>query len=225
MSNDRHTLSDGGISWRAWDGRLAARRAASEKRGRLKRVDTLISLLRGINVNGQKTVRMAELKAAYEALGFSQVSTYVQSGNVVFDCASADPGVNADLAAVASLIEAEIERRFGFPVSVMVRRPEDFRRLIAGNPFVQRGEDPSKLHVTFLASASALAQDFQAPAALPDEYILNGQEIYLFCPDGYGRTKLSNNFFERKLKVNATTRNWKTVMALDEVARGVEKDQ
>lgn len=170
-----------------------------------------ISLLRGVNVSGQKTIRMPELKALYESLGFAHVTTYLQSGNVVFDCDVPDE------ATVAGSIEKEIERHFGFTVDVLIRNRDDFQRIIVGNPFLtRRNEDPERLHVTFLSDMpSALAvKGLETPVDTTDEYFLSDKEIYLFCPNGYGRTKLSNSFLERKLKVVATTRNWKTVNAL-----------
>jgi uncharacterized protein (DUF1697 family) len=176
---------------------------------------TLISMLRGINVSGQKTIRMAELKTIYESLGYTRVTTYVQSGNVVFDCA------DQDVSALSGSLEKEIARRFGFSVGVIVRHSADFGRVIASNPFVtHRNEDPQKLHVTFLASLpSAVAlNNLKGPVDTTDEYFLSGTEIYLFCPNGYGKTKLSNSFFEKKLSVLATTRNWKTVTALYSLA-------
>jgi len=174
-------------------------------------MNTFISLLRGINVSGQKTIRMPELKALVESLGFAQVTTYLQSGNVTFDCAIPEAST------VAGLIENEIERHFGFTVSVLMRDREDFGRIFAGNPFLtRRNEDSERLYVTFLSALpSAVAlKALETPIDTTDEYFLSGKEIYLFCPNGYGKTKLSNTFFEKKLKVVATTRNWKTVSAL-----------
>ena len=182
---------------------------------------TLISMLRGINVSGQKTIRMAELKAFYESLGYTRVTTYVQSGNVVFDC------LDQDVSALAGSLEKEFARRFGFSVGVVVRHSTDFGRVIASNPFItHRNEDPHRLHVTFLSalpSAVALnnlkeSKDSKEPIDTTDEYSLSGTEIFLFCPNGYGKTKLSNSFFEKKLSVLATTRNWKTVTALYSLA-------
>ncbi len=176
---------------------------------------TFISLLRGINVSGQNRIPMAELKELYAALGFTNVVTYVQSGNVVFDCAG------QDAAQVAARIEAGITRTFGHTVRVLLRDQDRFRQLVQGNPFTQgRNEDPARLHVTFLAEAPAEAalSRLAIPSGAQDEFVIAGQEVYLFCPNGYGRTKLSNDFFERKLGVSATTRNWKTVCALHELA-------
>ena len=176
---------------------------------------TLISMLRGINVSGQKTIRMADLKAIYESLGYTQVTTYVQSGNVVFDCA------NQDGSAIGSSIVKAIALRFGFSVGVIVRHSDDFGRIIASNPFItHRNEDPQRLHVTFLsAMPSAVASNYLKESIdTTDEYFLSGTEVYLFCPNGYGKTKLSTSFFEKKLQTLATTRSWKTATALSNIA-------
>ncbi len=182
-------------------------------------MNTFISMLRGINVSGQKKIKMAELSRLYESLGLVQVRTYVQSGNVVF----ASP--ESDTAKIADLIEAQIELAFGFVVTVLIRDNHDFQRIIDCNPFWRdRHEDPAKLHVTFLYRRpdESELRNLIGPSDQADEFIVGEQEIYLFCPNGYGRTKFSNNFFERKLKMPATTRNWKTVTALAKLATETE---
>jgi uncharacterized protein (DUF1697 family) len=176
-------------------------------------------MLRGINVSGQKRIKMAELRSLYESLGLARVQTYVQSGNVVF--ASPEP----DGSKLAKLIEAQVEQTFGFAVSVFMRDNRDFQRIIEHNPFLSdRNEDPAKLYLTFLyrrPNESEL-RNLIVPSDQTDKFIVGEQEVYLFCPNGYGRTKFSNNFFERKLKMPATTRNWKTVMALHKLATETE---
>jgi uncharacterized protein (DUF1697 family) len=176
---------------------------------------TFISMLRGINVSGRNRIPMAELKHLYESLNLTNVVTYVQSGNVVFDCAE------ADAVQTASSIETAITRSFGFSVPVLIRDKSCFQRLIDHNPFAtQRHADLTKLHVTFLsASPSKLSvTNLVVPSGISDEFILDDKELYLFCPNGYGESKLSNSFFERKLGVTATTRNWNTVNALYNIA-------
>ena len=178
-------------------------------------MNTFISMLRGINVGGQKKIRMTELKSLYESLDLVNVKTYVQSGNVVFD------STEQDASKLAELIEAQIEQFFGYSVSVFIRDVKDFERIIASNPFLnERNEDLAKLHVTFLYSSplGLKLSDLAVPNNEGDEFFVGDKEIYLFCPKGYGRTKLSNNYFERKLKVAATTRNWKTVNVLHKMA-------
>ncbi len=176
---------------------------------------TYISLLRGINVSGQNKIGMPKLKELYESLNLANVVTYIQSGNVVFDYAGQDPG------SISQSIEAEIARSFAGSVRVFLRDRNQFRQILDNNPFIhQRNEDPDKLHVTFLSdspSEKALS-NLSNPTGSPDEFLAYDKEVYLFCPNGYGRTKISNAFFERKLSVAATTRNWKTVNALYEIA-------
>ena len=184
---------------------------------------TFISLLRGVNVSGQNKIHMPELKRLYETLNLSNVVTYIQSGNVLFDCAEQDP------TPLARLIEAELARSFGVTVRVILRDINRFQQIIDTNPFSnQRKEEVEKLHITFLSDSLSetalsnlplLADPKGYEAGRADEFLVFDREIYLFCPNGYGRTKYSNNFFERKLSLSATTRNWKTVCALNELAK------
>lgn len=157
---------------------------------------------------------MSELKGLYESLGLVNVRTYVQSGNVVFDSLEEHP------VKLAESIEAGIEQTFGFPTAVFLRDARNFERIIASNPFTKRNVDPAKLHVTFLYSTptEAARSELVVPDNSGDEFWVGENEIFLFCPNGYGQTKLSNNFFERKLKVAATTRNWNTVNVLFKMA-------
>jgi uncharacterized protein (DUF1697 family) len=178
-------------------------------------MNTFISLLRGINVSGQNRIRMPDLRGLYNSLSLVNVETYVQSGNVVFDCGE------KEATQLAKIIEVEIARSLGLSVKVILRNKDLFKQTIDRNPFVnQRNEDREKLYVTFLSelpSELALSK-LPAPASTTDEFRISGLEIYLFCPNGYGRTKLSNAYFERMLNVSATTRNWKTMRALHEIA-------
>ncbi len=172
---------------------------------------TFISLLRGINVGGQKIIRMEELRSLYQELGVSNIRTYVQSGNVIFDSTESD--VN-----LSELIENQIMNVLGYSVLIFLRDSNDFQRIIKTNPFTtKRNEDPSKLHVTFLYRTPSQSL-VDIPDSVTDEFHIEGKEIYLFCPDGYGRTKLTNSLFERKLNIPCTTRNWKTVNALNRMA-------
>jgi uncharacterized protein (DUF1697 family) len=179
-----------------------------------------VSMLRGINVTGHRTVPMSELRTLYESLGFMSVATYIQSGNVVFRSAGEKPDV------VASKIRVAIQKRFGFAVTVIIRQPAEIRKIVRGLPFTgRRGIDERRLHVTFLNATPgpALVKGLAPLAAeSSDEYKVVGREVYLHCPNGYGKTLLSNAFFEKHLKVEATTRNWRTVNALLEVSIGLE---
>ena len=174
-----------------------------------------IAMLRGINVGGKKIVRMEKLRISFEALEFGRVRTYVQSGNVVFEAERASPD---DL---SKTIAEKISKDFGFPIPVVVRTSDEMGKIVGGNPFLNERElDLSKLHVTFLAALPAknAKERIDALNAGPDQFRIRGREIYLYCPDGYGRTRLSNNAIEKALSVGATTRNWKTVSTLARVS-------
>ena len=175
-------------------------------------MQTYISILRGINVSGQKPVRMADLKSLYESLGIGNVETYVQSGNVVFDSEEIDSEI------LTKSIEGQIEKTFEFAVPVLVRSADDFLRVIKNHPFKE--EEPVRVLVTFLYQhpEQSKLDDLSRYEDKVDKFAIGEQEIFLFCPGGYGKTKLSNTFFEKKLSVIATTRNWKTVNALYQMA-------
>jgi uncharacterized protein (DUF1697 family) len=169
-------------------------------------------MLRGINVSGQKRVRMDRLKALYESLKLRDVETYVQSGNVIFKSQSTKTDT------LERKIEGKILEVFGFEVRVFLRARDEFRKIIENNPF--KREDAGKLHVTFLSGvpSSHPREEIERAKAGAEKYSLSGKEVYLLCPNGYGRTRLSNNFFEKKLGVQATTRNWNTINRLYEMA-------
>ncbi len=177
--------------------------------------EVYIAILRGINVSGQKIVNMAELRQLLSNLGFQDLDTYIQSGNIVF---KADQ--NSDK--IQGTIRENILSRFGFEVPTLVLPTVEWAMVIQENPY--KDKDLGKLHVTFLASQpdKQLIESLR-PSPNPNEsYLVKGKVIYLHCPDGYGRTKINNMFFERKLKTTATTRNWKTCLKLWEMAK--EKD-
>jgi uncharacterized protein (DUF1697 family) len=176
-----------------------------------------ISLLRGINVSGQKLIKMDALKTMYQQLDFQNAETYLQSGNVIFRDDQSDP---TDLAAT---ISSKIQEQFGFDVPVIVLKVDDLKEIIEANPFKDDLRmDRQFLHVTFLDSDPKnidfeLIESKKSPG---EEIVLIKKAVYLYCPHGYGRTKLTNNFLETKLRVGATTRNWKTVNELLKIALG-----
>jgi uncharacterized protein (DUF1697 family) len=179
-------------------------------------MQTYIAILRGINVGAQKKVLMADLKDMLNKLKLKDVVTYIQSGNVVFK--SDEKLSNEEFAAK---IEKAIEKKFKFEVPVIVRNADELKRLISINPFAKnKKNDPLKLHVTFLSEIpkKELIGELKKLNDPRDEFEIIGKEIFLHCPINYGETKLSNSFFEKKLKVTATTRNWKTVNTLLEMA-------
>ncbi|MGW8246849.1 MAG: DUF1697 domain-containing protein [Acidiferrobacterales bacterium] len=176
-----------------------------------------VSILRGINVSGQKRIKMDDLTALYESLGFTNVHTYIQSGNVVFDAAGKKAGK------ITSDIEQAIQRHYGFEVPVQLRTSAEMSTTVKANPFLKEKKiDIGKLHVTFLEQVpeKSSVQNFNPGPLGSDRYVIQGAEIYLYCPGGYGKTKLSNNFIEKQFGVRATTRNWKTVNVLADMVNG-----
>ena len=172
---------------------------------------TYIAMLRGINVSGHKMIRMEALRASFGALKFTRVQTYVQSGNVVFRVG------NSPVAVLSAKIEQRILRDFGFSVPVFLRTAKELQEVIKDNPFLtDTAIDQSKLHVTFLSDAAPkmTLEALELLVVKPEQFHVLGRQIYLYCPNGYGRTKLSNTAIEKKLSVGATTRNWKTVNTL-----------
>jgi uncharacterized protein (DUF1697 family) len=163
--------------------------------------------LRSVNVGGRK-VPMADLRAVFEELGYTDVRTYIQSGNVVFDAKSGNP------ARIRSLIESELKSEFRMEIAVLLRTPSELGKIVKRNPFDENA------YVTFLDKAPArkLVEAIDPAAFAPDEFVVDGLEVFVRCPNGYGRTKINNAFFERKLATKATTRNWNTVALLHEWA-------
>jgi uncharacterized protein (DUF1697 family) len=171
---------------------------------------TLVALLRGINVGGKTKVPMAKLASTLSSLGFEDVRTYIQSGNVVFRSRA------AGTPRLAARTERRIRDELGIDVAVLLRTPAELAKVVKSNPFLRAGADPSKLHVVFMDSVPARkAVAGLAPArSAPDEFELRGREIYLHLPNGFGRSKLTIDYFERRLGVRATARNWNTVNKL-----------
>jgi uncharacterized protein (DUF1697 family) len=166
---------------------------------------TYLSILRGINVSGQKIIKMDALKALYESIGFKNITTYIQSGNLVFE--------SKPLKKMDEYIKHKIADEFGFEVPIIILKKEEIQSIVESNPFLkEKNIELDKLHITFLAemptkeNLSKIAEYNYTP----DVFIIKNKAVYLHCPKGYGNTKLNNTFFENKLKVTATTRNWKT---------------
>lgn len=162
---------------------------------------------------------MGDLRQLLADLGLFDVSTYLQSGNAVFATAEGD---DRGAPTLTSEIEKQIKRELGMPVTVLLRTPDDFARLVRHNPFLDQGAERSKLHVTFLASRPEpkLSTAIDPDAGGKDRFHLSDTDVYIWCPGGYGRSKLNNAFWENRLKVAATTRNWNTVQNLLKLASG-----
>ncbi len=177
-------------------------------------MDTFVLLLRGINVGGRNRLPMADLRSLVASVGFHDVATYLQSGNVV----ATGPGTAVDAAA---RVAATIHDELGLTVPVVARSSGEWAAVLAQNPFQDLEDDPTKLHVTFLAAVPDAARVAslvaEADQFAPDRLVVVSAEVFLHCPSGYGRTPLQNMFLERRLGEVATTRNWRTVEALGEL--------
>lgn len=176
---------------------------------------TWVALLRGVNVGGHNKVPMAELRNVCASLGFVSVATYIQSGNVVFRA-------DGDARELARRLRDAIADRFEWDVPVVLRTADELDRVLAGSPFVEAGEDASKLHVGFLAEAPSEETVAAMPLKPPgrEEFRVIGREVFLLYPDGMGRSKLTTAYFDRALGTTMTVRNWRTVTKLAEMAHG-----
>lgn len=171
---------------------------------------TYIAILRGINVSGAKTIKMEALRITFQKLDFENVVTYIQSGNVVFN------SVENNTMQLVDKIAAAIQTDFGFDVLVIVLSAAELQSIFKNNPLNDGTRDTAFLHVTFLAEKPAAFNfsEIEARKQGDEAIVIDGKAVYLYCPHGYGKTKLTNTFLESKLKVAATTRNWRTTCEL-----------
>jgi uncharacterized protein (DUF1697 family) len=179
----------------------------------------IICLLRGVNLGPHHKIKMDELRALYISLGLRDVQTYVQSGNVVFRTD------DRNLIPLARRLEAAIEKKFGFHSDIILRTTADLRAVVNRNPFAKRRQiDNSKLLATFLADHPPKELCAQILAVKPDgeELHLDGRELYVYFPNGIGRSKLFSTLFGKLIKKEGTGRNWNTVLKLLEMAEALE---
>jgi len=180
-------------------------------------INTYIALLRGINVSGHNLIKMTALKQLFLDLGYHDVTTYIQSGNVIFKS-----NIKESILIGDTIISA-ISRHFGHDIKVLILTKNELKTIFDSNPFLAKNPmmDISKLYVTILNTEPDLAGMPHLEILMEnndDEFQLIKNAIYLYCPKGYGKTKLNNNLFEKKLQVNTTTRNWKTISKLVELS-------
>jgi uncharacterized protein (DUF1697 family) len=177
-------------------------------------VPRYVALLRSVNVAGHGRIAMNELRASFEALGSTGVTTYIQTGNVLFTTGSKSEG------GIADAIEQRLAEDFGDAPAVLVRSVPDLLRVGSASPYAKAGADPSRHHVTFLATrpSKAALDALALPPSGRDELVVDGKEVYVHTPDGYAQTKYTGTFLERRLGVVSTTRNWNTVTKLCDLA-------
>ncbi len=182
-------------------------------------MNVVISMLRGVNVGGHNKIKMEALRALYESLKFEDVATLIQSGNVVFRTKE------QDLGKVGKRIGDGIEMGFGFRPDVILRTAQELRGVIARNPFAARTDvEPNKLLALFLAGEPDADGRKKVLTVRVDreELRVHGRELYIYFPDGQGRSKLSMAAVERALKISGTGRNWNSVLKLMEMAEKLD---
>ena len=171
-------------------------------------MQTYIALLRGINVSGQKKVPMAELREVLTKTGFSEVQTYIQSGNVVFKSSERDTN------SLEERIKTAIKTHFGFDVPTLVKTHLDIEVILESCPFSEDKKEKSYFTLLHSKPEVGIVNEVSKLIYPNEEFTITNQCVYFYCATGYGRAKMNNNFFERKLKVSATTRNYKTMLKL-----------
>lgn len=179
-----------------------------------------IAILRGINVGTGRKVLMADLKVLLTKLGLKNIQTYIQSGNVIFNLTQPE-----SIVVLEDGLNQAISGTFGFEIPVIVRTAREMEESISNNPFLKRSDSNiEKLHLTFLKDlpAQEMLEKIGNFNFTPDRFKIIGRDVFVFCENGYGQTKITNDFFEKQLKVKATTRNWKTVVKLHEMSNSKE---
>jgi uncharacterized protein (DUF1697 family) len=178
-------------------------------------MNTYIALLRGINVSGNNILKMADLRLLLLNAGLNEVTTYIQSGNIIFKSEK----FNANT--LEELISSKIKEKYKYNVKTLVVSKEYFEGVFQNNPFKnETAIDFKKVCATFLEKEppkEAVLKVNELKAA-DEQLIFKGKTAYIYCPNGFGRTKLSNNNIENKLKVSATSRNWNTITKIRELS-------
>ena len=179
-------------------------------------MNNYIALLRGINVSGHNKIKMADLKKLFLDFNFKNVRTYIQSGNVLFQTDEKSKSK------ITTTIAVAINNKFNYNIKVVVITKREIKTVFTSNPFLKNNTpDITKLCVTFLSenpNTDGVHQLEEIANKSEDEFSINGKFVYLHCPSSFAKTKLTNNLFERKLKADATSRNWKTITKLVELS-------
>lgn len=174
----------------------------------------LIAVLRGINVGGNRKILMADLKELCSNLGWKNVESYIQSGNLAFQATK--PALQLE-----NELEQAIKTKYGYDVPVIVKTADELIHAVDQNPFNITDINPKQLHIVFLKELPAEQQlnDIKKITHHPDEFCIIGKNVFLNCVGKYHQSKLTHSFFEKNLGVKATARNWKTMMKLVEMSK------
>lgn len=169
-----------------------------------------VALLRSVNIGGHGRVAMNELRTSFDKLGYTDVVTYIQSGNVLFNARSKSEPT------IVSAIEERLAEDFGDSPAVILRSVPELLRVGRSSPYAKKGADPARHHVTFLAERpdKKVVTALVLPPSGRDELVVDGREVYVYTPEGYSNSKLTGTLLERRLGVLSTTRNWNTVTKL-----------
>ncbi|MDT0676644.1 DUF1697 domain-containing protein [Autumnicola musiva] len=172
------------------------------------------AILRGINVGGKRKIPMADLREKLQNIGCQNIQTYIQSGNIIFNRKKENDLILADR------LEKFILSTYGFEVPVIIRNAEEIKKSVSENPFFKDEVTAERLHLSFLKKTPDPENIQKAKNASyePDAFEVVDKNVFVYCTGKYSDSKLTNKFFENKLKVPATTRNWKTVLKLLEFA-------
>jgi uncharacterized protein (DUF1697 family) len=176
---------------------------------------TYIALLRGINVGGKHIIKMEALKTLLINIGLQNVVTYIQSGNIVFKA------TKTNKVALAKKISEAITAQYKFNVPVLVIDATELNQIVSNNP-LHTPQNEAFLHVTLLNDTPSVTNIATIPVNnfLPNQFTIVDKAIYLLCPEGYNKCKVTNNYIEKKLLTTSTTRNWKTLLTLLEMSGG-----
>lgn len=180
--------------------------------------NTYVALLRGINVSGQKLIKMTDLKAMFETIGFNNVTTYIQSGNVVFT------SKNSDIPSMQNEVKKTIQKQFGFDVDVQIFDSKQFKEITDGHTFLKENSCELKaVYYTLLSEVPTkkLVEELNNLEQSMEFFKITDTVIYCYYPNGYGNSKWNNVFFEKKLKVSCTTRNFNTMQKLVELTDNI----
>ncbi|CAM1344546.1 DUF1697 domain-containing protein [Tenacibaculum amylolyticum] len=172
---------------------------------------TYIVLLRGINVSGKNKIPMADLRKILNDLGFQNVQTYIQSGNIILN--SQETKVE-----VCNKIHHAITSEFGFEIPVIARTPKEWEEMLENYPFTQENE---KIVAFTILEKTTSETVMEIKGINEDQYQIHRDVVYLYCPSGFGKTKLTNAAIEKKLNTTATTRNLKTTRKLLQLAKEI----
>ncbi len=177
-------------------------------------------MLRGVNVGPHNRIKMDALRALYECLNLEDPRTHVQSGNVVFRTKEKNS------AKLATKIQGAIQKKLGCCPDVVLRTPDEMRKAVAANPFPEKvTTEPGKVLVTFLSAEPSrdAAADVANLKGFPEELRLSGRELYIYFPNGAGKSKLPWSKVDKLLNVTGTARNWNSVLAILEIAEEMQR--